>query len=172
MHNGRRSTEMTEGAIKQANDAVTKQVSAQVSRITGELNRLEQLLSAGMVDRRVVAEFRDAVNRVRQTSWQVQYWMDGDLQTLSSKLIEARIRTASQLANQLAADLQGNNEDVAGLSDLRDSIQRLEQVLDESVVSTLLSFSLRRQIRLLSREFAAKCVAFAFRSPDHGDHGD
>ena len=127
---------MTEGAIKQANDAFSKQVSAQVTRITGELSRLEKLLSAGMVDRRVVAEFRDAVNRVRQTSWQVQYWMDGDLQTLSSKLIEARIRTASQLANQLASDLQGNNEDLGGLSDLRDSIQRLEQVLEDTVVST------------------------------------
>jgi len=123
---------MTEGAIKQANDAFTKQVSAQVSRITGELNRLEQLLSAGMVDRRVVAEFRDAVDRVRQTSWQVECWMDGDLKTLSSKLIEARIRAASQLANALALDLMATDEDFAGLSTLWESLQKLERAVEKT----------------------------------------
>ena len=123
---------MTEGAIKQANDAFSKQVSAQVSRITGELNRLDQLLSAGLVDRRVVAEFRDAVDRVRQTSWQVQCWMDGDLKTLSSKLIEERIRAASQLANQLAFDLQYTTHQFSGLPGLRNAMQKLEEALEES----------------------------------------
>lgn len=123
---------MTEGGIKQANDAFSKQVSAQVSRITGELNRLDQLLSAGLVDRRVVAEFRDAVDRVRQTSWQVQCWMDGDLKTLSSKLIEQRIRAASQLANQLAFDLQYTTQQISGLPGLRSAMQKLEEVLEES----------------------------------------
>src|SRR5215468_2089807 len=120
---------MTEVAIKQANDAFGKQISAQVGRITGELNRLEQLLSAGMVDRRVVAEFRDAVDKVRKTSWQVQCWMDGDLQTLSSSMVQERIRTASQLANHLASDLQDRSEKFSGVSLLKESIQKLDQVL-------------------------------------------
>ncbi|HKD15187.1 MAG TPA: hypothetical protein VKE71_11705 [Candidatus Angelobacter sp.] len=120
---------MTEVAIKQANDAFSKQISAQVARITGELNRLEQLLSAGMVDRRVVAEFRDAVDKVRKTSWQVQCWMDGDLQTLSSSMVQERIRTASQLANHLASDLQDSSEKFSGVSLLKESIQKLDQVL-------------------------------------------
>jgi len=123
---------MTEVAIKQANDAFSKQISAQVARITGELNRLEQLLSAGMVDRRVVAEFRDAVDKVRKTSWHVQYWMDGDLQGLSSSMIQERIRTASQLANFLASDLQENSRKFSGLPDLRDSINKLDAVLAEN----------------------------------------
>src|SRR5215470_4091353 len=123
---------MTEVAIKQANEAFSKQISAQVARITGELNRLEQLLSAGMVDRRVVAEFRDAVDKVRKTSWHVQYWMDGDLQDLSSSMIQERIRTASQLANFLASDLQENSRKFSGLPDLRDSINKLDAVLAEN----------------------------------------
>jgi phage-related protein len=125
---------MTEVAIKQADDAYTRQISAQVARITGELNRLEQLLSAGMVDRRVVAEFRDAVNKVRQTSWQVQCWMDGDLKTLSSMLIEQRIRAASQLANHLTADFQAKGQSFAGIGHLRDSMRKLEQVMQEDAV--------------------------------------
>jgi len=123
---------MTEVAIKQANDAFSKQISAQVARITGELNRLEQLLSAGMVDRRVVAEFRDAVDRVRKTSWNVQCWMDGDLQALSSSMVQERIRAASQLANSLASDLQENSRKFSGLPDLRDSINKLDAVLAEN----------------------------------------
>ena len=123
---------MTEVAIKQANDAFSKQISAQVARITGELNRLEQLLSAGMVDRRVVAEFRDAVDKVRKTSWNVQCWMDGDLQGLSSSMVQERIRAASQLANSLASDLQENSRKFSGLPDLRDSINKLDAVLAEN----------------------------------------
>jgi len=123
---------MTEVAIKQANDAFSKQISAQVGRITGELNRLEQLLSAGMVDRRVVAEFRDAVDKVRQTSWHVQCWMDGDLQTLSSSMVEEKIRAASQLANHLASDLQEKPGKFSGLPGLRDSINKLDAVLAEN----------------------------------------
>ena len=47
-----------ESALQEANHAFTKQVTDQVARITSELHRLEQLLSAGMVDRRVLSEFR------------------------------------------------------------------------------------------------------------------
>jgi len=122
---------MTEVGIKQANDAFGKQVTAQVARITGELSRLEQLLSAGMVDRRVVAEFRDAVEKVSKTSWLVQCWMDGDLHDLASSMIAERIHAASQLANHLASDLQSSTSKFAGLPSLRESINKLEQVLAE-----------------------------------------
>jgi|SRR5579863_2256695 len=122
---------MTEVAIKQANDAFGRQVSAQVTRITGELNRLEQLLSAGMVDRRVVAGFRDAVDKVQKTSGHVRCWMDGNLQSLSLALVEERIQAASQLANLLASDLQAGAQNFSGINQLKDSIQKLDRVLGE-----------------------------------------
>src|SRR5262249_30099857 len=120
---------MTEVAIKQANDAFSKQISAQVARITGELNRLEQLLSAGMVDRRGVAEFWDAVDKGGKNSWEVQCWMEGGLQNLPSSLVQERIPTASQLANTLASHLQDRSEKFSGVSLLKESIQKLDQVL-------------------------------------------
>ena len=128
---------MTESYIKQANDAFSRQVSAQVMRIAGELNRLDQLLSAGMVDRRVVAEFRDAVDRVRKTSGHVQCWMDGNLHALSSTLIEERIQAASQLANLLASDLQASQETFPGITKLKDSLQKLDRVLSEDELAAL-----------------------------------
>jgi hypothetical protein len=124
---------MTEVAINQADDAFSKQVSAQVARITGELNRLELWLSAGMVDRRVVAEFRDAVDRLGKTSGHVQCWMDGNLQSLSLMLIEERIEAASQLANLLAIDLQQSPETFSGITQLKDSIHRLGRALGEEL---------------------------------------
>jgi small-conductance mechanosensitive channel len=126
---------MTDKSIQEANDAFGKQVSSQIARITGELNRLEQVLSAGMVDRRVLTEFRDAVNKVRKTSWHVQCWLDGDLRDLSTMLTEERIRAVTQMANLLASELK-NNEERADLSGLRDAIQKLDRVLQEQVVST------------------------------------
>lgn len=125
---------MTQTAIKDADTAFSRQISSQVARITGELNRLEQLLSAGMVDRRVLVEFRDAVNKVRKTSWHVQCWVDGDLDNLASTMIEERIRTASHLASNLASELQTTTGKLSGLRSLKDSIQRLDRVLDESIL--------------------------------------
>ena len=127
---------MTDSAIKEANDAFHKQITSQVARITGELHKLEQLLSAGMVDRRVLTEFRDAVNKVRQTSWHVECWLDGDLRDLSCLMIEERIRAMSQLANHLASDLQSSQEKFNGLSNLKDSVQKLDRILSEQLVTS------------------------------------
>src|SRR5579884_1188964 len=93
-------------ALKEANQAFNKQITNQVARITGELNRLEQLLSAGMVDRRVLSEFRYAVDRARQTGWQVQTWLDGDGRSLSTLLAEERIQRITRMCNQLAAEME------------------------------------------------------------------
>ena len=124
-------TQMTDAALKEANDAFSRQVSSQVARITEELNRLEHMLSAGMVDRRVLTEFREAVNKVRKTSWHVQCWLDGDPRNLSSLLIEERIIAVSQLAGNLARELQSATGEFSALKGLRESIRKLDDVVRE-----------------------------------------
>lgn len=120
---------MTENNLKEADKAFSDQVSAQVARITAELQRLETLLSAGMVDRQVLTKFRDAINQVRQTGWQVQTWLEGDPRALRALLIEDRIRVATRLANQLAAELGTTPKGFAGLGPLKESVARLHAVL-------------------------------------------
>jgi len=120
---------MTENNLKDADNAFHQQVSAQVARVTAELNRLETLLSAGMVDRQVLTEFRDAVNRVRQTGWQVQTWLEGDPRALRALLIEDRVRVATRLANQLAAELGSTPRGFAGLALLKEAVTKLDSVL-------------------------------------------
>lgn len=121
-----------ETAIREANQAFHKQVTNQVARITGELNRLEQLLSAGMVDRRVLSEFRYAVDRARQTGWQVDKWLDGDSRELSERIAEERIRSITRMANQLASELEVEQKEFAGLETLRAAMQKLEIAMAKS----------------------------------------
>src|SRR6476646_11341237 len=118
-----------ESAIQEANQAFTIQVTDQVACITGELNRLEQLLSAGMVDRRVLSEFRYAVDRARQTGWQVQTWLDGDGRELSTMINEDRIHCSTRMTNQLASELEVEAKRFAGLDALRVAMQKLESAL-------------------------------------------
>jgi hypothetical protein len=64
--------------INEAEKAFAKLVTNQVSRVTQELVRLEQLLKAGMVEPSVLKEFRQVVDEVRKTSWSIQQTVGGD----------------------------------------------------------------------------------------------
>ena len=118
-----------ETAIQEANQAFTKQVTNQVARITGELNRLEQLLSAGMVDRRVLSEFRYAVDSARKTGWQVEKWLDGGSRELSTMMIEERIHCMTRMSNQLAAELEVEAKQFAGLDALKAAMRKVDSAL-------------------------------------------
>lgn len=121
-----------ETAIQEANQAFSKQVTNQVARITSELNRLEQLLSAGMVDRRVLSEFRYAVDRARQTGWQVEKWLDGGSRELSVIITEQRVRCITRMTKQLASELEVEGKEFAGMDSLREAMQKLDAVLNKT----------------------------------------
>jgi hypothetical protein len=118
-----------ESALQEANQAFTRQVTNQVARITGELNRLEQLLSAGMVDRRVLSEFRYAVDSARKTGWQVEKWLDGGSRELSTMMIEERIQCITRMSNLLALELEVEAKQFAGLESLQDALKKLDSAL-------------------------------------------
>jgi hypothetical protein len=119
---------ITEASVQQANQAFQNQISNQISRITAELKRMEDLLSFGMVDRRVLGEFRQAIDRVRTTGWQVERWLDGDERGLGVLLTEERIRVATKLATQLAAEAPSDKQ-FSGVRALRDAVHKLDQAL-------------------------------------------
>ena len=64
--------------INEADEAFARLVTSQVSRVTQELVKLEQLLKAGMVEPSVLREFRKVVDEVRKTSWNVQQSLGGN----------------------------------------------------------------------------------------------
>lgn len=111
-----------------------EQVNRQVGRITAELNALDQLLTAGRVDRRVLIEFRDAVNRIRATSWNVQSWIDayeGQGADLAAMVLNERIRIARQVSAQLSEDLLSTRGQISAteLNQLQESLATLQGTL-------------------------------------------
>lgn len=120
---------MTDTALQEAHEAYGKMVSSQVARITGELNRLNELLKAGRVDPRVLNEFRHAVDRVRTSGWQVQVWLEGDNKALSVLLMEEHIRLTTKMAQQLVTEISNYGNQFLGLGSLKEAIQKLDRAL-------------------------------------------
>lgn len=110
--------------------------SFRLRKTTAELAELERLIRCGDVNPRALREFRDAVDHIRKTAWVVQEWTERKAQgreteTVLGLLTLERIRRATQLTNDLTADLQSREipSQTAGLYELFSAVERLHQVL-------------------------------------------
>lgn len=112
------------GAIRRAKDGVLLGIAVEllqpsetfwgltfwVKKTTIELKRLDQEITAGNVDPRVLREFRDAVDYVRKTAWAVQEWQERqrqhrDTATVLPLLFTERVRRAAQLCEAVNSGL-------------------------------------------------------------------
>jgi hypothetical protein len=64
--------------MRDGDRAYAQLVNGQVRRVTHELQKLEQLLKAGMADPHTLRDFRTAVDHIRTTSWAVQQSLDSE----------------------------------------------------------------------------------------------
>ena len=76
-----------------------------------ELQELERSVISGDLYPRVLSEFRNAVDHIRNTAWAVQQWVgareqSGDPYAVLPALAAQRVQRATQLANYLCLDLQ------------------------------------------------------------------
>ena len=88
-----------------------EQTAERVASAVAELCNLQQLLLTEDVDPRLLTDFRDALNRTRNTAWAVQQSLacqdtEADSATLMHVLAVERIRVAYQLGSALAEDLR------------------------------------------------------------------
>ena len=86
----------------------------QVTRTIEELNQLEQGLVIDKVDARIIAQFHDAVEHLRQTAWSVVQWVDlnskgGDPFEVLPQLEAERLHMLRKLAHNVTADLDGGS---------------------------------------------------------------
>jgi len=77
-----------------------------------ELLALQEVLSSDAVDARVLSDFRDALNRVRNTAWAAQKFVASRLSDqgpagLTSFLAAERLRAAFKLCRSVQEDLRG-----------------------------------------------------------------
>jgi hypothetical protein len=85
-------------------------VSRRLKSVIKELRPLQKLLVSERVDSRVLTDFRDALNRVRNTAWAAQQCAEagvGESSSVSvtSLLTSERIRAAYQLCCTIHEDL-------------------------------------------------------------------
>jgi len=111
-------------------------VSERLRTNTDELQRLEKLVLSGDCDPRLLAEFRSAVDSIRQTAWAVQQWNELQLQKrdpykIIPILSAERVRRATQITKDLTVDLESLELglETEGLEGLFLSVKRLYERL-------------------------------------------
>jgi hypothetical protein len=85
-------------------------ISDRLASAITELRALQEPLLYGRVDPRVLTDFRDALNRIRNTAWAAQQsanvpLFDQGATTVASYLTSERIRAAYQLCRSLHGDI-------------------------------------------------------------------
>lgn len=116
-------------------------ISSTLQSVTDELRRLQDmLLLERQPDLRILSEFRDVVNRLRQTAWAVQQY--GELiadqkaaKPIGSFVVRERIRTVCHLCKLLEGDLYNSEIDFQSgqLLGLYDAVSRLARCLQEHI---------------------------------------
>jgi hypothetical protein len=86
-------------------------VSGRIKSAVEELRRVDKLLLGGDLDPRILSDFRDAINRVRNTAWSAQQYLTlKDTQQTSDSVLTLlaaeRIRAMYQLCQALLSDLE------------------------------------------------------------------
>lgn len=88
----------------------TVTVSQKLKNAIRELQTLDELLFRDDLEPRILADFRDALSRVRNTAWSAQQYIilknsQHDPASLISLLASERVRVTFQLCQSLQADL-------------------------------------------------------------------
>jgi hypothetical protein len=116
-------------------------VSARLEKAITQLTTIQELLiSHEELDERILTDFRDALNRVRNVAWSAQQFKalkatEQDPASLLSILAGERIRVVFQLIQLVQADLA--NQEIkfqpGQLIQLQEAVRRLGNQLDEAV---------------------------------------
>jgi hypothetical protein len=117
-------------------DGKESPLTARLEATTTALSELEKLVRSGDLDARVLNEFSNAVDHIRNTARAVQEWFgaqegSGDPYAVLPALATQRVHRATQLAKDLTLDLQNVEVSVEtkGLDDLYQAVDGLHRHL-------------------------------------------
>jgi hypothetical protein len=124
-----------------SSSGVNASISVRLQSVTNELRQIQDLLALEReFDPRILADFRDAVNRVRNTVWGLEQYANSkttetDPKTVLTVLAGERVRTAYQLCKLVQGDLTNTETQFqkGQLLQLRDATQELARRLGEVV---------------------------------------
>ena len=112
-------------------------VSGRLKSAVEELRRVDRLLLGGDLDPRILTDFRDALNRVRNTAWSAQQYLtlkdnQEDSHSVLSLLAGERIRAMYQLCQALVSDLDSPDVrfQTGQLAELQSAIKKLTERME------------------------------------------
>jgi hypothetical protein len=110
------------------------ELSTRLKKTNEELKNLQHSVKTGMINVKVLMEFRNATERARQASAAVQEWLDAqgkgnDPYKLMSQVMTQRVEMATQLLQDVTHDLEGGDVDfdTPGLAGLSKAVQTLAE---------------------------------------------
>jgi hypothetical protein len=110
------------------------ELSSRLQKTNEELQELQTSVKTGMINVKILMEFRNASERARQASLAVQQWLEAqgkgnDPYKLMSQVMSQRVEMANQLLQEVTHDLEsGDLEfDTPGLKYLGKTVQTLAE---------------------------------------------
>ncbi|MGA7630455.1 MAG: hypothetical protein WCB11_06790 [Terriglobales bacterium] len=113
-------------------------LSSRLRKTNEELKDLQSSVKTGMINVKVLMDFRTATERARQASAAVQQWLDaqgkgGDPYKLMEQLVKQRVAMATQLIKDVTVDLESLDVDLdtPGLPALNEGVRTPNERLEK-----------------------------------------
>jgi hypothetical protein len=110
------------------------ELSSRLKKTNDELRDLQTSVKTGMINVKVLMEFRNATERARQASAAVQEWLEAqgkgnDPYKLMAQVMTQRVEMATQLLKDVSHDLESGDVefDTPGLAELAKTVHALAE---------------------------------------------
>jgi hypothetical protein len=110
------------------------ELTSRLQKTDKELKDLQHSVKTGMIDVRVLMEFRQSIERARQASAAVQTWLEatqkgGDPFALLPRVMTERMKIATQLLLDVTKDIEGGDVDfdTPGLVEFQRALVTLQE---------------------------------------------
>jgi hypothetical protein len=110
------------------------ELASRLQKTEKELKDLQHSVKTGMIDVRVLMEFRHSIERARQASSAVQRWLEetqkgGDPFALLPRVMTERMRIATELLRDITHDVEGGDVDfdTPGLVELHQALKTIQE---------------------------------------------
>lgn len=112
-------------------------IASQLKKTEQELKEAQHSLKTGMINVKVLMEFRNATERARQATAAVQQWLEAqgkgnDPYQIMPRVLNERLKMANALLEDVLCDVEGGDIDfeTPGLKELHETMKRLMERLN------------------------------------------
>jgi len=112
------------------------ELSSRLRKTNEELKELQSSVKTGMINVKVLMEFRNASERARQAAAAVQEWLEAlgkgnDPYKLMSQVMSQRVEMATQLLKDIGHDMESGDVDfdTHGLREFGTTVQGLAELM-------------------------------------------